>query len=129
MAQKSFNQRHPEFKWVLLFAVFFAIPLTVFSVQRVPTTTQQNAATIGAQCMALGGSCTSNRICIPANDLNSTGIRDCSSGTVCCVPSITTAPGGLSASYTSCSKLSPYYTSFSAKITLAWSKVSNGYRL
>ena len=44
MATKSFNKRYPAFKWVLLVAVLLAIPLTVFSVQKVPTNTQQHAA-------------------------------------------------------------------------------------
>lgn len=43
MAYKSFNQRFPKFKWVLMFAVILALPLTVWSVNNVSTNTQQHA--------------------------------------------------------------------------------------
>lgn len=46
MAYRSFNQRFPKFKWVLLLAALITLPLTVFSTQNVSTTTEQHAAGI-----------------------------------------------------------------------------------
>lgn len=49
MAYKSFNQRFPAFKWILLLAVLLALPLTLFSVQNVSTNIQQHASS-GTSC-------------------------------------------------------------------------------
>lgn len=55
MAYRSFNQRFPKFKWILFLAILITLPLTVFSVQKVSTSTEQHAAS--ATCTASGGTC------------------------------------------------------------------------
>ncbi len=80
MAYKSFNQRFPTFKWVLLLAVVFALPLTMWSLNNVSTNTQQHAA---YTCSSLGGACTSNTICkMEGYGTISGGV--CTTGKVCC---------------------------------------------
>lgn len=49
MAYRSFNQRLPKFKWVLLLAILITLPLTVFSVQKVSTNTDEHAASNSLQ--------------------------------------------------------------------------------
>lgn len=44
MAYRSFNQRFPKFKWILFLSILITLPLTVFSVQKVSTSTEQHAA-------------------------------------------------------------------------------------
>lgn len=56
MAYRSFNQRFPAFKWLLLLAITLTLGLTVWSVQNVSTQTQQHAAT-AYTCGSNGGAC------------------------------------------------------------------------
>ena len=57
MAYKSFNQRFPTFKWVLLLAIIISVPLTVWSLNNVSTNYQQDAAKGGNSGGSGSGSC------------------------------------------------------------------------
>lgn len=140
MAYKSFNQRFPKFKWVLFLAVLITLPLTVFSVQKVSTSTEQHAAACvsagqvcgdamaadccaGLSCSAFNrGTCVTNAYCSTENN------RDCiygctptSSGGNCKSAPKLAAPTGLK-SYSSYCKISgvEYDT-----INFNWNAVNN----
>ena len=88
----SFSSRFPHFKLFLFLAVLIALPLTVFSVQKVPTSTQQHAS--GATCSSVGGGCVTYGKDCASGYTNPSYL--CSGG-VCCAPAPST-PTGLSAS-------------------------------
>ena len=126
MAYRSLNQRFPKLKWVLLLAVLITLPLTVFSVQKVSTSTEQHAAveaaTTTTTCAQLGGGCfygqcsngyfqvqgTSSSICNPNGNY------------VCCTNKLS-KPTGLKAYSSYCKRSGTEYDT----INFNWSHVRN----
>lgn len=118
MAKKrsSFSVRFPHFGKILFLALIISLGITVYSFQNAPTNLKQEAAT---SCSSIGGGCVSyGRDC--ASGYTSTNYY-CSSG-VCCLPTVTSAPANLSASYNSCIL---YGETFTVNIYLSWGSVSN----
>ena len=89
----SFSSRFPHFKLFLFLAVVIALPLTVFSANKVSTNSDQHAA-VAATCSSVGGGCVSSGRDCASGFTNP--LLSCVSG-VCCVPAPKT-PYNLSAS-------------------------------
>lgn len=113
MAYKSFNQRFPTFKWVLLFAVLLTLPLTVFSVQHVSTNVQQHASTYTCGPNNTNPACPSGYTCsyIQGNP---------TFGGTCYLNAPSSAPILNKGTYSTCTN---YGETFTSKMYFSWSSV------
>lgn len=118
MAYKSFNQRFPKFKWVLLLAALIVIPLTVWSAQQT-TSTEQHAAAATCGPSNTGPRCAAGSKCsYTQGNINFGGT---------CIPSSLSAPTGPVAYTTKCTRNGVSYGIFNFN----WNTVSgaDGYFL
>ena len=91
MAYKSFNQRFPAFKWVLLFAILLSIPLTVWSLNNVSTQYQQNATIL--TCGSSYGTC--YKYSCPSGYTSISGTCGLMADSACCLAPLSGSPIGL----------------------------------
>lgn len=121
MAKKSFNQRNPAFKWVFLFAVIAAIPLTLYSFNNTSTEIRSNAATT-ATCTTNGGACYKYSCPTTGGYFEISGTCGAMTDSACCTNKLT-VPSGLGSSQWYCKYGTPIVEHDSANFW--WNAVPN----
>lgn len=122
MTKKSFNQKNPAFKWVFLFAVVAAIPLTLYSFNSISTETRSDAATYTSTCGTNGGGCYKYNCPTSGGYFQISGTCGAMTDAACCANKLA-APTGLNSSQWYCKFGTPTVEHDDANFW--WDKVPN----
>lgn len=120
MAKMSFLQRFPHAGIIMVLAVVFAIPLTLWSFNNASTQTQEHAQTVSYTCTGNGGTC--YKYSCPSGNALIAGTCGAMADSACCISKLS-APTGLQSKQWYCKYGTPLTEHDTANFW--WSPVKN----